>query len=118
MIFLANENIPLASIKLLRNKGYSVISILEENPGEKDKEILKRANKEKLIILTFDRNYGELIYRYRLPVPLGIVYFRFEPKNPEEPSRILLAALKNKKLELNFKFTIIDTEKIRQRPLK
>lgn len=115
--FLANENFPLKSIKLLRTTGYKVISILEENPGEKDEEILKKANKEKLIILTFDRDYGELIYHYKFPVPGGVIYFRFEPETPEEPGKILLSLLK-KKIELFHKFTILDKKTIRQRALK
>jgi predicted nuclease of predicted toxin-antitoxin system len=87
--FLANENIPIGSIKLLRKSGYDVLSILEEMPGAKDSDILKIAYDENRIILTFDRDYGELIYRYKSYPPGGIVYFRFEPSDPEEPSKIL-----------------------------
>lgn len=74
MNFLANENFPLASIRFLRNAVYKVISVIEETPWAKDIEVLKRANQEKLIILTFDRDYGELIYKYKLPVPYGLCY--------------------------------------------
>ena len=42
------------------------------------------------IILTFDRDYGELIYRRMLPAPLGIIHLRFEPINPEEAGHRLL----------------------------
>ena len=94
MNFLANENFPLASIRLLRDAGYKVISVIEETPGAKDIEVLKRANQEKLIILTFDRDYGELIYKYKLPVPYGLLYFRFAPETPEDPGRILLRILR------------------------
>jgi predicted nuclease of predicted toxin-antitoxin system len=63
MDFLANENFPVVSIKLLRNAGHDVASVIEETPGNKDRGVLKRAHEENRIVLTFDRDYGELIYR-------------------------------------------------------
>ena len=61
MDFLANENFPVNSIRLLRKVGHNVASIIEDTPGVKDYTILKRAYEEKRLILTFDRDYGELI---------------------------------------------------------
>ncbi len=48
MDFLADENFPLSSIKLLRNAGYNVASVIEEIPGAKDSDILKRASSQTL----------------------------------------------------------------------
>ena len=56
MDFLANENFPLSSIRLLRDADHRVISIIKEAPGSKDQDILKRAHTERLIISTFDRH--------------------------------------------------------------
>ena len=42
MDFLANENFPLLSIRLLREAGHRVVSIIQEAPGSKDEDILKR----------------------------------------------------------------------------
>jgi predicted nuclease of predicted toxin-antitoxin system len=64
MNFLANENFPLFSIRLLRTAGYNVASVIEDTPGAKDHDVLKRAQKEARILLTFDRDYGELVYSY------------------------------------------------------
>ena len=75
MDFVANENFPLFSVRLLRNAGHNVASIIEETPGATDSDILKRAQREKRIILTFDRDYGELIYRHRTFFAEGVVYF-------------------------------------------
>ncbi len=117
MNFLANENIPLYSITLLRNVGHKVASILEETPGAKDPIILNRATKEELVILTFDRDYGELIYRHKFSAPTAIVYFRFDPKTPEEPANILLNVLKQKEISIEGKFTVIERNRMRQRLL-
>ena len=51
-MFLANENIPLKSIKILRKNGYDVKAIIEEFPGVSDEEVLRIAKKENRIILT------------------------------------------------------------------
>ena len=116
MTLLANENFPLFSIRLLRNAGYDILSILEKNPGASDLEILKQAQEENRIIMTFDRDYGELIYRYKLSVP-GVLYFRFDPSTPKEPADVLLKILKENRVVIRGKFTVVKRDGIRQRNL-
>lgn len=53
MRFLANENFPLPSVRLLRQAGYYVASITEDSPGMEDSEVLTRATDEQRVILTF-----------------------------------------------------------------
>ena len=117
MDFLANENFPLLSVRLLKEAGYNVVSIIQEAPGSKDEDILKRAHTEKLIILTFDRDYGELIYRYRALPPVGVVYFRFAPATPSEPAEILLNVIDRAALSVIGKFTVVERGRVRQRSL-
>jgi predicted nuclease of predicted toxin-antitoxin system len=78
---------------------------------------LKRAHTEELIILTFDRDYGELIYRYQALPPAGVVYFRFAPATPSEPAEILLNVLNKTDMSVIHKFTIIERGRLRQRSL-
>jgi predicted nuclease of predicted toxin-antitoxin system len=117
MEFLANENFPKASVELLREAGYEVASIAEDSSGAKDTEVLERARREKRVILTFDRDYGEMIYRLKMPTPLGIIYLRFDPKTPKEAGENILKLLKMEELTLNGKFTVLERSQIRQRPL-
>lgn len=117
MRFLTNENFPLPSVRLLREAGYELASVTENSPGIEDSQVLTRATDEKLIILTFDRDYGELIYRLRLPSPTGIIYLRFRPHTPEEPAVLLLNLLQTGGLRFEGQFTVVDRDRIRQRPL-
>jgi len=67
--FLADENFPGSSIRLLRAASHDVAAIIEDSPGVEDAEVLARAVQEQRIALTFDRDYGELIYgRVYLPL--------------------------------------------------
>jgi len=117
MNFLANENFPLLSVRLLREAGHRVVSIIQEAPGSKDEDILKRAYTERLIILTFDRDYGELIYRRKDLTPAGVVYFRFGPATPSEPAEILINIMDRADLSVIDKFTIVERGRVRQRAL-
>lgn len=117
MRFLANENIPPATIRLLRQAGMDVVAIGEESPGITDRVVLARARNEQRIILTFDRDYGELIYRHQLSPPAGIVYLRFSPLTPEEPAEYLLRLVTIESLDFAGKFTVADRQKVRQRLL-
>ena len=117
MKFLANENIPLDSVHLLRRAGHQVVSILEDHSGMKDIDVLKQALRSKSIVLTFDRDYGELIFKYPKLIPEGLVYFRFTPSTPEDPALILLQISKQKDINLLKHFTVIEEDRVRQRRL-
>lgn len=105
------------SIRLLRNAKYNLASILEETLRAKDHDILKRAHEENRVVLTFDRDYGELIYRHKSYAPAEVLYFRFDPSTPEEPAEILLKILQEDKVPIVGKFTVIERNRIRQRSL-
>jgi len=115
MKFIANENIPLASVKLLRQAGLTVDAIVEDSPGVSDEQVLLRANRENSVILTFDRDYGDLVFRKKIALPAGLVYFRMTPKSPDEVAKILLWVIKSQ-ITLLAKFTIVERDRIRQRP--
>jgi len=117
MRFLANENYPLVSIRRLRLAGYDVASGSEDAAGVSDSEVLARAVTEERIILTFDRDYGELIYRQRRPSPPGMIYFRYSPLTPEEPAEQLLYIIAEANLFFEGMFTVVERDRIRQRPL-
>lgn len=117
MRFLANENFPAASVLRLRAAGHDVVAVIETDPGAKDPVVLSLAAREGRILLTFDRDYGELIYRRGLPAPLGVVHLRFAPADPEQAAEVLLGLGDIVGLTLEGHYTVIDPERIRQRPL-
>lgn len=117
MKFLANENVPLASIRLLRETGHRIDAIIEDSPGIKDEDVLHRSAIEKSILLTFDRDYGELIFKRNLPPPAGIIFFRFTPKTSLETAHYLLELLEVPGLDFEGRFTTVKRDSVRQRLL-
>lgn len=117
MRFMANENFPLASVWHLREAGHDTLAVSESLSGSRDEEVLARAALEERILLTFDRDYGELIYRKGLPAPTGVVYLRFAPADPDEPARVVLGLDEIEGFRLEGRYTVIDPPRIRQRPL-
>ena len=63
MKLLANENFPLKSIELISRAGYDIIGTGIDNFGIRDDEVIDLAEKEDRTILTFDKDYGELIFK-------------------------------------------------------
>lgn|SRR5665213_22641 len=117
MRFLANENFPAASVQLLRQSGHDVLYAIENFPSADDADILRCAHEERRIIITFDRDYGELIFKRKMPPPDGVLFLRFEPQSPLEPAEILLNLLQLSGVEWSGRFTVLTRDQIRQRRL-
>ncbi|MBC8548815.1 MAG: DUF5615 family PIN-like protein, partial [Candidatus Brocadiales bacterium] len=67
MKFLADECCDTGLVSSLRNDGHDVVYILEKKPGISDDEVLLDAYNEGRILLTEDKDFGELVYRLRKP---------------------------------------------------
>ena len=68
-----------------------------------------------LIILTFDRDYGELIFKYANDNPPSVVFFREKGISPEFAGLSLINLLTNNEITFTGAFTVIETRNIRQR---
>lgn len=86
---LADENIPRAAILALRTFSLDVASVVEIRTGMSDIEVLAIARSEQRLLWTFDRDFGELIYRRREEPPPAVVYMRFVPVSATEPADVL-----------------------------
>lgn len=115
MKLLANENFPKASVLKLRSLGYDVTSIGEDNPSISDQSVMEIAEGEQRIILTFDRDYGELIYKHNYKPEQGVIYLRLENYTPEEPAVHVHEILSVLKIDTRRSLTVYDGKNVRQR---
>ena len=90
MKFIANENIPLLSVTILQNYGLDIISVGKDYPGFLDEEIMDLAIKHNRIIITFDRDYGKLVFKKGFKPEAGIIYLRWIGYQPEEPEMLII----------------------------
>jgi predicted nuclease of predicted toxin-antitoxin system len=81
--FLADENIPIKTVKALKQKGIDIIAISEISLGLSDRELLNLANRQGRVIITFDSDFGKLAFKEKLKAK-GIVLLRFIPRSPNK----------------------------------
>lgn len=116
MKFLADENIPTVALDLLRDEGVDIVSILAVGRGLKDRDVLGVANEQGRLLVTFDKDFGDLVFRTGMEMK-GLVLLRFTPTPPEQVAQKLKALLDSGvKLENNF--VVIDKERIRLTPIR
>ena len=93
MRFLANENVPGPVVAALREHGHDVFWIKESMRGAEDPIVLVRAQTERRVVVTLDKDFGELAFRSRLPAQSGVILIRLDWKDPETDNQIAIAAL-------------------------
>jgi predicted nuclease of predicted toxin-antitoxin system len=114
---LIDENVPVASVAWLRLQGHDVASILEEQPGAADIEIARWSAVSGRVIVTFDRDFGHLLYLGRLAVPAGLIFLRIVPTDPLEPGQIVQRVLDQLGEGVYGHLTAVDRRNARQRRL-
>ena len=82
--FLANENFPAAAVASLAAAGHDVVWVRIVAPGMPDPDVLAWAAREHRILLTFDKDFGELARGSALPRTCGVVLLRIPMPKPEE----------------------------------
>lgn len=113
---LLNENFPAPSVKKLEEHGLDIIAIRTACPGWKDEQVLARAVDEVRWIVTFDRDYGDLVFHQGLPPPPSIVLLRESHYRPAEPAEWVLGLLGVPE-ECVGRFVVFTRERIRTRQL-
>ncbi len=113
---LANENFPAPSVRYLRDEGYDVAAVFEGHGRVSDREVLALAEAEQRWIVTFDRDYGDLIFARGLAAPPAVILFRLRSYRPDAPGR-LVAGLLESGSELEGHFVVVDESGPRRRPL-
>jgi predicted nuclease of predicted toxin-antitoxin system len=111
---LADENIPAKAIEALRDAGCDLLSIRETAAGVSDEEVLRIAVAQGRILVTFDRDYGELIFREGREPPPSIIYFRVFPAGPGDVSDAVLSLLADSNT-IDGAMVIVSSQGIRRR---
>lgn len=112
MHFLIDECTgPLVAAWLIQ-QGHDVYSVYDQSPGDTDDEVLDRAFQEARILITNDRDFGELIFREGRS-HRGVVFLRLDDERAANKIHVLDLLLANHALELPDRFVVVTESQVR-----
>lgn len=111
---LADESVDYRIVKALRSKGFEVISVLEENPGIPDKDVIGHAKVNNALLLTEDSDFGEWVFVHKTR-NISVIFLRYKAEEIENISDSLIKTLIDYSVSLSGKFVVITVNKIRIR---
>ena len=116
MQFLADENFPGEAVMALQTSGEDIVWVRTAAPGMADRAILQWALRESRIILTFDKDFGELAWRDKLPATCGIMLFRIKLAPQNGFAGMIVATIKSRNDWIGH-FSVIESGRTRMRSL-
>lgn len=116
MDFIADENVPSAVIERLRSEGHSVIAVSETAKGIPDVAVMAAANSKATLLITHDRDFGELAVAQGLAI-VGVLLLETERLSvPAQADRLSACLADGNRSWAGF-FSVIEPSRIRQRAL-
>jgi predicted nuclease of predicted toxin-antitoxin system len=114
MNLLADEGVDFPIVCALRALGHRVPWIAEESPGISDAEILNRAAAEEVLLLTGDKDFGELVWRHRLP-HAGVLLLRLSGLSESEKIQLVCRIITERAPQLVGNFSVLTPRELRIR---
>lgn len=114
MEIVADESMERAVVDRLRIDGHSVVYIADFSAGIPDPEVLRIANEARAVLLTSDKDFGELVYRQNR-VHSGVILVRLPAQSDLEKAETLSKAILDHGKEMVGNFTVISPSQIRIR---
>jgi predicted nuclease of predicted toxin-antitoxin system len=112
--FVADENLDRQIVELLRQDGHVVWYVAEMVPGVSDQDVLTLANHEQAVLLTADKDFGELVYRQHLVNP-GVILLRLSGLLPSVKAELVARAVTAHMKEMAGSFVVISHRAVRIR---
>ena len=116
MRWLADECVTAPLVAFLRTGGHDVLYIAETAAGLSDSNVIALALDEKRLLLTEDKDFGDLVFRRERAIP-GVVLMRVGPENLALKAMRLAAAIERYGQGLFGRYTVIEDGRFRSRRL-
>ncbi len=113
--FLADENIPIEVVLALKQLNIDIVSVKDIQIGMSDEEVLLTAIKSERTIITFDSDFGELIYKLKRNCS-GIILLKIHPQTIQYILSILKKTLAPI-IDFKNSFCVVESHRIRVLPL-
>ena len=115
MNFLADENVDQQIVDRLREDGHNVLYVAELAPGISDDAVFVQANQQESLLLTADKDFGELVFRQNR-IAQGVILIRLAGLSPIAKALDVSAVIHAHARELSSAFTVISPGLVRIRP--
>lgn len=114
MNIVADESVDRQIVERLRADGHSVQSVAEFDPGIDDEAVLAKSHEADAVLLTADKDFGELVFRQRL-VHSGIVLIRFAGLEPGRKADLVSQVFAQHSRKLRRGFAVLSARALRLR---
>lgn len=116
MKFTADEGVDAPIVKILRENGHDVFYIAEEEPSIPDTDVLDIASLRHDILITQDKDFGELVFKNQLPHN-GVILIRLAGITAKDKAQKTLDVVNFYGESLHDSFVVIQVNKVRHRPI-
>lgn len=116
MRILADENFPRIAVEALASLGHDILWVQRDMPGAGDRDILARAQLDQRVVITFDKDFGELAFRHRLAATCGVILFRIPMHSPEFVAETATLVLQSRN-DWAGHFSTVESSRIRMVPI-
>ena len=110
--FLADESCDYAVVRVLTSLGHEVLPVAELSPAADDETVIGLALQEERVLLTEDKDFGQLVYATGLP-SIGVILLRYPAGARSRIGETVADFVKQKGAELRGRFVVIQPGKIR-----
>lgn len=114
MNLLADEGVERQIVERLRADGHSVAYIAEMSPGISDETILAQANADRSLLLTNDKDFGELVFRLQR-IHEGVVLLRLTGLTNESKAQIVAGVIATRGPQMSDSFSVLTPGNLRIR---
>jgi predicted nuclease of predicted toxin-antitoxin system len=117
MRILADENVAGHTVEALGRTGHDVTWVRTDNPGMPDDSVLELAVTDNRIVLTFDKDFGELVFRVGLAAPPAVILVRVPGTDAEATTETIVRTLDSRE-DWAGHFSVIEPDRVRMTPLR
>jgi predicted nuclease of predicted toxin-antitoxin system len=115
--WLADECVAAPIVARLRAMGHDVVYVAEISPAVADTDAIAHSYRDNRLLLTEDKDFGELVFRWKRLVP-GLILLRTSPENNSLKWKRLNAAIERFGMQLFGRYTVIEEARFRSRLLR
>lgn len=112
MRFIIDECVGTTMVQWLKSQNHTAFSVFDDWRGATDDDILKKCFQEKYILITSDKDFGEMVFRNQ-KVHSGIILIRCQPNNFKKRIEVLEKSLQNHQDKLANNFVVVTNNNVR-----